>query len=318
MKPPYTLTNTILKLVSEVSQKIGEVNASFLTKQSPELRKRNRIRTIQASLAVEGNTLTIDQITAIIENKKVLGPSKDIKEVTNAIEVYEKLNEFNPFTEKSFLEAHKILMRGLITCAGQYRHSGVGIVKGAQITHVAPAATRVPFLIKELFTYVKKSEDLMLIKSCVFHYEIEFIHPFSDGNGRMGRLWQTLLLIEQYPLFEFLPFESLISKNQKKYYKALSKSDKQGESTYFIEFMLSTISASLDELLSERSGPISTDERIRIFLATGIQEFTRKSYMNFYKTISSATASRDILFAVKEKRIKKFGEKNKSFYKVTK
>ena len=316
MKPPYNLTSEILKLVSEVSHKIGEVNASFLTKQSPELRKRNRIRTIQASLAVEGNTLSIDQVTAIIEDKRVIGPTKDIKEVSNAIEAYKQLNKFNPFNEKTFLSAHKILMQGLIKNAGQYRNSGAGIVKGSQITHLAPPAGNVSFLMKDLFNYLKKSNELILIKSCVFHYEMEFIHPFSDGNGRMGRLWQTLLLMQQYSVFEFLPFETLINKNQKKYYQALSKCDKQGESTIFIEFMLTILSNSLDELLAERSGPISSSDRIRIFLSSGIKEFTRKNYMNYFKTISSATASRDILFAVKENFVKKFGDKNKTIYKV--
>lgn len=316
MRPPYNLTNEILKLVSEVSHKIGEVNASFLIKQSPELRKKNRIKTIQASLAVEGNTLTIDQITSIIENKRVLGPAKDIKEVSNAIEVYEQLNKFNPFNEKLFLSAHKILMQGLIKNAGNYRNSEVGVVKGSQVAHLAPPASNVSFLMKNLFTYLKKCDELILIKSCVFHYEMEFIHPFSDGNGRMGRLWQTLLLIQQYPVFEFLPFETLISKNQKKYYQALSASDKQGESTFFIEFMLKILSDSLDELLKERSGPISSSDRIRIFLASGVKEFTRKNYMNYFKTISSATGSRDILYAVKENLVKKFGDKNKTIYKV--
>lgn len=316
MKPPYILTSEILKLVSEVSHKIGEVNASFLTKQSPELRKRNRIRTIQASLAVEGNTLSLDQITAIIENKRVLGPAKDIKEVANAIEVYKQLNRFNPFIQKSFFAAHKILMQGLIKNAGQYRNSGVGIVKGSQIAHLAPPASNVSFLMNDLFNYIKKTNELILIKSCVFHYEMEFIHPFSDGNGRMGRLWQTLLLIQQYPVFEFLPFETLIRKNQKNYYQALSTSDKQGESTFFIEFMLKILSDSFDELLTERSGPLSSSDRIRIFLTSGIKEFTRKNYMNYFKTISSATASRDLLLAVKENLVKKIGDKNKTIYKV--
>lgn len=316
MKPPYNLTNEILKLVSAVSHKIGEVNASFLTKQSPELRKRNRIKTIQASLAVEGNTLSIEQITAIIENKRVLGPAKDIKEVSNAIEVYERLNKLNPFSEKSFLSAHKILMQGLIKNAGQYRTSSVGIIKGSEVAHIAPPARNISFLMKDLFDYTKKSDELLLIKSCVFHYEMEFIHPFSDGNGRMGRLWQTLLLMHQYPLFEYLPFETLISKNQKKYYHALSTSDKKGESTFFIEFMLNILSDSLDELLKERLGPISSAERIRIFIESGIKDFTRKNYMNYFKTISSATASRDLFLAVKDELVEKFGDKNNTIYKV--
>jgi Fic family protein len=316
MKPPYNLTSKIFKLVSEVSHKIGELNASFLTQQSPELRKRNRIRTIQASLAVEGNTLSIDQVTAIIDDKTVLGPTKDIKEVTNAIEVYKQLNDLHPFNEKAFLSAHKMLMKDLIKNAGEYRSSGVGIVRGSQITHVAPPAQNVPFLMKNLFNYLKKSNELILVKSCVFHYEMEFIHPFSDGNGRMGRLWQTLILMQQYAVFEFLPFETLISKHQKSYYRALSICDKQGESTVFIEFMLTILSNALDELLAERQGPISGSERVRIFLSTGINEFTRKNYMNYFKTISSATASRDLLFAVKENLVHKFGDKNKTIYKV--
>lgn len=316
MRPPYKITTDILKLLSEVSQKIGEVNASFLVKQSPELRIINRIKTIQASLAVEGNTLSIDQITAIIENKRVIGPAKDIKEVSNAIEVYNQLKKFNPFAEKSFLSAHKAIMQGLIKNAGQYRNSGVGIVKGSQIAHIAPPASNVPYLMKELFNYLKNSKEPILIRSCVFHYEIEFIHPFSDGNGRMGRLWQTLLLIHKYPLFEFLPFETLISKNQKKYYQALSNSDKQGESTIFIEFMLKVLSDSLDGLLKERSGPISSHDRIRLFISSGDKDFTRKDYMNYFKTISSATASRDLLLAVKENLIIKSGDKNKTTYKI--
>lgn len=316
MRPPYTVTPDILTLLSEVSEKIGEVNASFLVKQSPELRKKNRIRTIQASLAVEGNTLSIDQITAIIENKRVVGPLKDIKEVSNAIEVYDQLKKFNPLLEKSFLSAHKILMHGLIKNAGQYRTSGVGIVKGSQVTHIAPPAGNVPFLMKDLFNYIKNNKEPILIKSCVFHYEMEFIHPFSDGNGRMGRLWQTLLLIQQYPVFEFLPFETLISKNQKKYYQALSNSDKQGESTIFIEFMLNVLSDSLSELLRERSGPISSRDRIRFFMSSGINEFTRKDYMNYFKTISSATASRDLVLALKENLFRKFGDKNRTHYKI--
>lgn len=316
MQPPYSLTGKILKLVSEVSHKIGEVNASFLTKQSPELRKRNRIRTIQASLLVEGNTLSIEQVTAIIDHKKVIGPAKDIKEVSNAIEVYKQLARLDPGSEKAFLSAHKILMQGLHKNAGKYRNSGVGIVKGSQLTHVAPPAGNVPFLMKDLFNYIKKGDELILIKSCVFHYEMEFIHPFADGNGRMGRLWQTLILMQQYPVLEFLPFETLISKSQKKYYQALSKSDKQGESTFFIEFMLGILSDTLDELLAERSGPILNADRIHIFLSSGIKEFSRKNYMNFFKTISPATASRDLLLAVKEDLVIKSGDKNKTLYTV--
>lgn len=315
MKPPYTINAPIIQLIVEISQKMGAINSPLLIKQASALRKRNRIRTIQASLAIEGNTLSIDQITAIIENKRVLGPNKDIKEVNNAIAVYNQLHLLKPNTEKSFLAAHKTLMQGLITHPGQYRKTGVGIVKGNQLAHLAPPAKNIPYLMKDLFEYLKTSEDHVFIKSCVFHYEMEFIHPFTDGNGRMGRLWQTLLLLKEYPIFEYLPFETIISKNQKAYYKALANSDKTGESTQFIVFMLSTINASLDELLRERIGPVTNEDRIQIFLATSVKEFTRKDYLNYFKTISTATASRDLNKAVKEKLILKIGDKSNTIYK---
>lgn len=317
MKPPYTITAPIIQLISAISQKTGEINSTFLIKQAPELRKRNRIRTIQASLAIEGNTLSIDQITAIIENKRVLGPNKDIQEVTNAIEVYNQLHQLKPNTEKSFLAAHKTLMHGLIPHPGQYRKTSVGIVKGNQLSHVAPSAKNIPYLMKDLFHYLKTSDDHIFIKSCVFHYEMEFIHPFADGNGRMGRLWQTLLLMQEFPLFEFLPFETLISKNQKAYYKALANSDKSGESTQFITFILTIINTSLDELLKERIGPVSSDDRMQIFLDTFVNEFSRKDYLNYFKNISTATASRDLNKAVKEELILKIGDKNNTKYKRT-
>jgi Fic family protein len=190
MRPSYSLTTGILKLVSEVSHKIGEVNASFLTKQSPELRKRNRIRTIQASLAIEGNTLSIDQVTAIIENKRVLGPAKDIKEVSNAFEAYNQINKFSPFSEKSFLAAHGILMEGLIKNAGKYRNTGVGIIKGSEIAHMAPPAGNVPFLVKDLFNYLKKQTNCFLLKAVYFITKRNlFIHLLMameewEGFGR--------------------------------------------------------------------------------------------------------------------------------------
>lgn len=315
MQPPFSINAKIIQLIADISQKMGEVNGSMLVKQAPALRKRNRIRTIQASLAIEGNTLSIEQVTAIIENKRVLGPVKDIKEVSNAIEVYQYLDQLKPISEKSFLAAHKTLMQGLVPHPGQYRKSGVGIVKGNQLAHLAPPAKNIPFLMKNLFQYLKTSEDHVIIKSCVFHYEMEFIHPFTDGNGRMGRLWQTLLLLNAFPVFEFLPFETIISKNQKAYYKALANSDKQGESTLFIEFMLTTINHSLDELLKERTGPLTSDDRMHIFLSTDVQEFSRKDYLQYFKSISTATASRDLNKAVLEQQILKTGDKNKTIYK---
>ena len=231
MKPPYEITQNILKLITSISEKIGEVNANYLNKQSPTLRKQSKIKTIHSSLQIEGNTLSQEQITALIENKRVIGPEKDVTEILNAIKVYENLESFKASDEKSFLNAHQIMMKGLITNPGKYRNKSVGIVKGSEVAHVAPPFENIPFLMKDLFTYLKKSDEIALIKSCVFHYEMEFIHPFLDGNGRIGRLWQTVILMEKYPVFEFLPFETLINKTQNQYYQSLALSDKAGNST---------------------------------------------------------------------------------------
>lgn len=250
MKPPYEINSTILGLITRISEKIGEVNATYLVQPSPELRKQNQIKTIHSSLKIEGNTLTEKQITAILENKRVLGPKKDIIEVQNAIKIYESLNSYKFTSASSFLKAHHILMEGLIDEAGAYRKESVGIVKGSKVEHLAPPAENVPYLMKDLFNYLENDKEITLIKSCVFHYELEFIHPFTDGNGRMGRLWQTLILMSQYPLFQFLPFETLISKSQEEYYKVLSICDKTGKSTRFIEYMLNIIDAALTELIT--------------------------------------------------------------------
>ena len=305
MKPPYEITSLILKYISSISEKIGEVNAKYLIKTNPSLRKQNQIKTIHSSLSIEGNTLSEEQITAILENKRVVGPQKDIIEVLNALEVYKNINTLKHYSEKDFLKAHKMLMKGLIENSGKYRTKGVGIVKGSKVEHVAPPYENVPFLMKDLFQYLKDKSEISLLKSCVFHYEMEFIHPFMDGNGRMGRLWQTLILMEEYPVFEFLPFETLISKNQTAYYNTLSASDKEGKSTKFIEYMLGIIDQSLNELLENSTKKLSIEDRIQIFIENFGEEFTRKDYLNYFKDLSTATASRDL-----KKAVEIFGENN--------
>lgn len=316
MKPPYEITQTILKLITSISEKIGEVNANYLNRQSPTLRKQNKIKTIHSSLQIEGNTLSQEQITALIENKRVIGPEKDVTEVLNAIRVYEDLESFKAINEKSFLKAHQIMMKGLITNPGKYRNKSVGIVKGSEVAHVAPPFENVPFLMKDLFEYLKKSDEIVLIKSCVFHYEMEFIHPFLDGNGRIGRLWQTVILMEKYPVFEFLPFESLINKTQKEYYDALALSDKAGNSTIFIEYMLQVIDQSLGELLNFKNRTLKEIDRIEYFLKISENQFTRKDYMNTFKDISTATASRDLKKATELNLITKQGKDNRTFYTI--
>jgi Fic family protein len=316
MTPPYEITSEILRSITAISEKIGAINATYLNRPSPKLRKQNRIKTIHASLKIEGNKLTEEQVTALLEKKRVIGPKKDVLEVLNAIEIYENLNQYNPNDEKSFLKAHQNLMKGLVADAGKYRKQGVGIVKGSKLEHVAPPSDNVPFLMKDLFDYLKSSKEIELIKSCVFHYEIEFIHPFLDGNGRMGRLWQTLILMDNYPIFEFLPFETMISTDQENYYKALAQSDKSGKSTQFIEYMLNVIDVSINKVLDFNNRTLNEKERIEYFISLNKDAFSRKEYMDIFKDISSATASRDLKKGVELNLFKKIGEKNKTKYKI--
>ena len=314
-KPPYQITSEILSLLSLVYIKIGEISALQLSPPPAELRKSNRIKTIQSTLAIEGNSLTETQITAILENKRVLAPQKDILEVQNAIAVYNQLHSFKAFQVKSLLQAHQILMKGLILDAGKLRKGNVGIVKGSKVTHVAPSDTMVPVLLTNLFHYLKYDPDPILIKSCVFHYEFEFIHPFIDGNGRMGRLWQTILLIREYPMFEFLPIESVIKADQVKYYQALNTSDHQGNSTFFIVFMLESILKALNSLLEMPSISLTEERRINLFKEViGTKPFTRKSYLSHFKNISAATASRDLKNATDKGILSKTGDKRLTSY----
>lgn len=315
MKPPYQITDKILKLVVSISEKLGEINAIHLYKPPTELRKKNRIKTIQSSLEIEGNTLTEEQIKALLENKRVLAPKKDIIEVQNAIKVYEKLREFNPYQLKDLEKAHGILMNGLIDNTGMLRTSNVGIVKGSKVEHIAPSGSMVKGLMNGLFNYLKTDEDIILVKSCVFHYEFEFIHPFLDGNGRMGRLWQTLILMQKYPVFEYLPIESLIKSNQDTYYKVLSQSDKTGASTPFIEFMLEIILQSLENLLTIQNRTLTTPDRIELYKdIIGNREFSRKDYLINFKEISEATASRDLKWGVEQNILMKSGDKRLTRY----
>lgn len=318
MNPPYQITPEIVKLIASVSEKLGQINAKFLDKPSPKLRKENRIKTIHASLSIEGNTLTEEQITALIENKRIIGPEKDVNEVLNAISVYNQLDSFDPESSKSFLKAHEILMKGLLPENGKYRNKGVGIIAGDKLAHMAPPAENVPHLMKDLFSYLKDSKEIALIKSCVFHYEMEFIHPFIDGNGRMGRLWQTLILMKEYPVFEFIPFENMVHKTQRNYYHALAQSDKSVNSTPFMEYMLQVIDDSLYAMLDFKSRILDTEDRLAYFSQLNQIEFSRKDYMNVFKEISSATASRDLKKGVELGLFDKEGDKTKTIYRIKK
>ncbi len=316
MKPPYRVTTKILEQIASIAEKIGEINAAYLYRPPTELRKKNRIKTIQSSLEIEGNSLSLDQVTAILDNKKVIAPKKDILEVKNAIKTYENIDNYNPTSLNSFCKAHGILMNGLIENAGKLRSKSVGIIKGSIVTHIAPPGDLVKSHVKELFDYLKNDKDLLIIKSCVFHYEIEFIHPFMDGNGRMGRLWQTVILRQYSPVFEFLPIESLIKNRQNEYYRILGESDNKGDSTGFIEFMLQIINESLEDLLTNQNVNLTSQDRIDIFKEKiGQSTFNRQDYLRHFKDISTATASRDLKLAVDTGLLNRSGDKRTTIYK---
>lgn len=247
--PPYKITDEIMNQVAEIVELISEMEILNPDGMHPLLRKENRIKTIQASLAIENNTLTIEQVTDILDGKHVAGSEKEIKEVKNAFKAYDLLPDLDPFLEKDLKKAHGVLMGDLVETSGKYRNKGVGVTDGVNIIHMAPPSNIVPANMSNLFAWVRNSNVHPLIKSCVFHYEFEFIHPFLDGNGRMGRLWQTALLAKWKPIFAWIPIENIIRENQQNYYKVLLIADNRGESTIFIKFMLDCILNTLKNMI---------------------------------------------------------------------
>ena len=253
--PPFEITNRMICDIAGIAELTGMITASPQLFQSPILRRTNRIRTIHSSLAIEQNTLTLEQVTAVINGRKVIAPPKDIAEVKNAYEIYEHMSVLDPFSADDLLKAHDVMMRGLISDCGEFRLRPVGTADSeGNIIHVGTLPQYVPGLIAELMEWTRDSEVHMLIKSCVFHYEFELIHPFSDGNGRVGRLWHTLLLTKWNEIFAWLPIESMIHDRQSEYYEAINISNNMGESTAFIEFMLSSIKSSLIEAADVSDG----------------------------------------------------------------
>ena len=240
-QPPYTITPEILNRVAAISEAIGRLTVLTDQARGMRLRRINRVRTIHGSLAIEGNTLSEAQITAILEGKRVIAPPREVQEVKNALAAYDRFDSWKPETEQDLLEAHRILMSGLIDQAGIYRHGGVGVMAGQQVIHMAPPADRVPHLMSDLFGWLAATDAHPLIASSVFHYEFEFIHPFADGNGRLGRLWQSLILARWNPLFADIPVESLIFEHQAEYYQAIQESTQKTDSAPFIAFMLRMI-----------------------------------------------------------------------------
>lgn len=268
--PPYTITNKTVNLISKITEIITKISIKENMSLNPRLRRDNRIKTIHASLAIENNSLSLDQVTDIINGKRVLGAPDEISEVKNAFEVYEKLLRLNPYSQSDMLLAHRILMRDLTKEAGMYRSGGVGIFAGDMLVHMAPPAEHAPQLIKELVDWTKSTDAHPLIKSSVFHYEFEFIHPFADGNGRMGRMWQTLLLYNWKPLFGWIPIETVIKERQDEYYKVLEECDNAADSGKFVEFLMQAIYDALSEILTtEQVGVQVTEQVEKLLVALG-------------------------------------------------
>jgi len=265
MTPIFEITEEILSLVADISERVGHFHAANQGREAqknPILRKSNRIRTIQGSLAIEQNTLTIEQVTAVIQGKTVFAPPKDIKEVQNAYEIYERLDKLNPTSQKDLCAAHGVMMRGLLPDAGEFRAKPVGIVnRKKEIVHFGTLPAYVPDAMSGLFDWLKKTKVHPLIKGAVFHYEFEQIHPFSDGNGRTGRLWHTLILSKWNPLFAWIPVESMIAKHQPEYYRVINLCNHEVDDTAFIAFMLRMILEALDEI--ENQGSEQVEEQVK-------------------------------------------------------
>ncbi len=255
--PPFTITPRILAQVAECCERIGAWRGGRETPLPPQLRRKNRVRSIQASLAIENNSLSIDQVTDILDGKRVIGLPREIQEVKNAITCYDQLGTFDPTSVADFLKAHGILMQALADDAGSFRSGGVGVYREGHLIHMAPPADRIPQLIADHFTWFGGTDLHPLIASSILHYEVEFIHPFSDGNGRMGRLWQSLALTRWHPELAYLPVESVIREHQTAYYAALGEADRKAEATPFVEFILDAIS---ETLVDQRATDHVTDQ----------------------------------------------------------
>lgn len=309
-KPPFEITTSILDKIAEIAELVGQVNAVAGLTTNPMLRRTNRIRTIYSSLAIEQNTLSLEQVTAVLNGKRVVAPPKDIAEVKNAYEIYELLDSLNPYSVDDLLTAHGVMTRGLVEESGCFRSGPVGVAdRQGNILHFGTLPDYVPGLVTELLDWVRNSDYPMLIKSCVFHYELEVIHPFADGNGRIGRLWHTLLLTRWKPLFAWLPVESIIHDRQEEYYAAINRSNYEGASTAFIEFMLSAIREALIEAVQTggAADKMTTDElrwyKIERFLQKNIT-ITNADVRQMFQ-VSAATANRILARLTDEEKIQK-------------
>ena len=314
--PPYNITDKMLDYVSRIMKKVGKIDYINLNKQ-PELRKQNRINSIHSSLAIENNPLSLNQVKDVINGKTVIGDKKDIQEVKNAYNAYNELENINPYSIEDIKKIYGIMTFLIQDDSGKFRNHGEGVYDGENLIFMCPPSKLVPSLIEQLFNWLNESKETVnpLILSSVFHYEFVFIHPFSDGNGRMARLWQTALLAKWEKIFEYIPIESLIKKYQNDYYKAIHNCNNKGNSNEFIEFMLKMIDETLDELL-ETTTQETTQEKI-IELIKKNPSITQKDMAEKLK-ITRDGVSYNIKKLKENGIIKRIGSTKKGIWEVTK
>ena len=313
-KPPYTLSSKMVNQVSEISILTTKLEYLKLDITTPKLRKKSRIESITGTLQIEGNSFSKEQVTGVIEGKTVLGTVHELAEVEGAIDAYDNFDAYNAFIEKDLLKSHALLMSKLLNNAGKYRNTNVGVGSADGVTHVAPPSQMVPELMGALFGWLEKSEENFLIKSCVFHYEFEFIHPFSDGNGRVGRLWQSVILNEARAIFGYLPIESMVRENQDAYYKALEDAGSVGESTPFVEFMLDVIYKTLKKVEKEhKNDPLNVPKNVPLNRLENILKIIKKDKdvtalaLASQLKVSEKTIKRDIAKLKKEHKLQRVG-----------
>ena len=316
--PPFTVSSRSVTLVAEIVESLSSISKSW--RVNSQLCRINRLRTIHSSLAIEGNSLSIDEVTDVIDGKRVLGNPREIQEVKNAFAAYEMMDELDPFDADSLLKAHHTMMGGILDDAGQYRKVGVGVYSGTKLIHMAPPYDRVPGLVSELMEWARSSDDHPLIKSCVFHYEFEFIHPFSDGNGRTGRLWHTLILSKWNDIMSSIPIETMVRKHQQEYYDAIANSTSDGDSGVFLELMLSLILEAINTMafanhINDIENINKTERRILFLILDG--EFTTALEISLLLGVTKRTIERSISSLKAKGYIYREGSDKKGSWKLS-
>ena len=325
-KPPYTITSKILKLSSEISELISDIKHIDKKYSNLTLRKKNRVRSITGTLQIEGNSFDEAKVTSVVDGKTVLGTTREIEEIKGAIEAYDNLEYYDYKNEKDLLKAHKFLMDALLNNAGKYRNTNVGVGGKDGVTHVAPPSNFVPQLMGDIFEWLNITDEHLLVVSCIFHYEFEFIHPFNDGNGRVGRLWQTVILKSFKDIFAYIPIESMVRNHQNDYYKALEESGTIGESTPFIEFMLEIINKSLKEYIreSEKNVPLKVPKNVPLKRLDKIINLMKKDKdvtvleLAHKLDVTDKTVKRDIAKLKNENKIVRVGSLKSGHWEICK